>query len=162
MNHTSTIFYQTKDIVMGLLENKMFKVLAGAVVSLAGELCGVENYSLLFYLFVLIVIDLLTGIWASVKAGSPVESRKALKTATKTIIYLLFFISAHMTSHLIPKSDFVVVGVLAFLALTEFLSVAENMAKLGYSLPQKILNQLGETQKKNLPRYGTGNKKGLR
>ena len=158
MNHQETIFTQFGEILTGIVENGYMKIAVGALLSLFGELCGVENYSLLFYLFVLIVIDLLTGVWASVKAGYPVESRKALKTATKTIVYLLFFVSAHMTSHLIPKSDFIVVGVLAFLALTEFLSVAENMAKLGYSLPQKLLNQLGE-KKKDPTHYGTGNKK---
>lgn len=108
-------------------------------------LFGVQNYELLGLLGVLVVIDMVTGIMASFKLGHPISSRRALKTATKSVVYLLFFSAAYITGSIVPPMEALIVnGVLSFLAITEFLSVIENVAKMGYAIPKKLLNQLND------------------
>ena len=108
-------------------------------------LFGVQNYELLGLLGILVVIDMVTGIMASVKLGHPISSRRILKTATKSVVYLMLFSAAYLTGSIVPPIEgFVVNGVISFLAITEFISVMENIAKMGYAIPRKLLNQLND------------------
>lgn len=144
MDHVTTTLFQIKEIVASLLSHFLTKTVFSTLLTVAAFLFGEENYEMLLFLGVLIVIDLITGMVASVNQGQPIESRKAFKTATKAFVYLLFFSAAFLTHKIVPYSDFIKTGVLSFLAITELLSVMENMAKMGYSLPAKLLNQIKE------------------
>lgn len=144
MDHFTTVLYQTKEIWVSIWSHAVTKTIFSGVLTVAAFLFGEENYEMLLLLGVLVVIDLLTGMIAAVSQGQPIESRKAFKTATKTVVYLLFFSAAFLTHKIVPYSDFIKTGVISFLAITELLSVMENMAKMGYSLPAKLLNQIRE------------------
>jgi phage-related holin len=142
MDHFLTVFFQARDILASVISHWVVKGIAASLISLAAMMLGPENYRLLLVLGLLVVIDLITGMVAAVSRGEPLESRKVFKTATKSFVYILFFSSAYLTHTIVPFSDFITIGVLSFLGLTEFLSVIENMAKMGYILPQKLLNQI--------------------
>lgn len=108
-----------------------------------GLLVGVENYDILLGLGILILLDFLTGVMSSVRQGQSITSVRAIKTVTKSIVFLVFFAAANQTGLIIPGMyEFITTGIASFLALTEFISVAENVAKMGYSIPRKLLNQI--------------------
>ena len=132
MYSSASLYLSTK----GLLS---IFVIVGAV------LFGTENYHILGLLGILVVIDMITGVMASIKLGHSISSRRILKTATKVTVYLLFFSAAHLTGSIVPPMEAIIVnGVISFLAITEFISVIENIAKMGYSIPRRLLNQLSD------------------
>ena len=116
------------------------KFLGAALLSMFDFMFGLGNQNLLMALFTLIIIDMLTGIMAAYKQHEIVSSRKAFKTGTKSIVYALFIAAANLVNTIAPWANFTVPTVASFLALTELISIMENSAKLGYSMPQRILN----------------------
>jgi len=78
---------------------------------------------------ILILIDTLTGIIAAKKTGETITSKKMGGCITKSIVYQLLIISAHLCeTFLFAQIPFVKIS-LAFLAMTEFSSVSENFEK---------------------------------
>ncbi len=78
---------------------------------------------------ILILIDTLTGIIAAKKTGETITSKKMGGCITKSIVYQLLIISAHLCeTFLFAQIPFVKIS-LAFLAMTEFTSVNENIHK---------------------------------
>lgn len=78
---------------------------------------------------ILILIDTLTGIIAAKKTGETITSKKMGGCITKSIVYQLLIISAHLCeTFLFAQIPFVKIS-LAFLAMTEFTSVNENIQK---------------------------------
>ena len=142
MDHFVTVIFQTKEILASVGSHVFTKGLLSVLGVIGANLLGEENYKMLLFLGTLIVIDLLTGMIASITQGQPIQSRKAFKTATKATVYLLFFSASYLTHNIVPYSEFITTGVISFLAITELLSVMENMAKMGYALPAKLLNQI--------------------
>lgn len=137
-----------------ILKQQMAEMYNGACVSCALKaptsfimgtvwyLVGGQNKSAVTAVIVLLAIDLVTAIMAKFKIGEPIESRKALKTATKTVTYGLFLAGAHLTEMIVPGTTFLDEAALSFLALTELISIIENIGKMGYAVPQKLLNRL--------------------
>ena len=154
MNHWTTLLIQSKEVFHSLFTYVNSKIIASLLFSVGSYLIGVENFEWLACLCVLIVIDLLTGVIAAVKMGYAIESRKALKSTTKLVVYLLLFTAVHLTSHSVPSSAFLVSTVSTFLILTELLSIVENVAKAGYAVPKRLLNQIGGLTKEKSHRKG--------
>ena len=78
---------------------------------------------------ILILIDTITGIIAAKRAGESITSKKMGMCITKSIVYQLLIISAHLCeTFLFAQIPFVKIS-LAFLAMTEFTSLAENFEK---------------------------------
>ena len=108
-------------------------------------LLGVENSMLFAALVTLITFDLITGgLMVPFKIGTPIESVKILKTVSKLVAYSLFISAAHLTENIVPGTTFIDITALSYLALTEFVSIMENLGTLGYSMPQKLLNRVKE------------------
>jgi phage-related holin len=80
----------------------------------------------------LVIIDLITGIWASRKRGEVISSRRLRKSMPKIIGYLMAILvaiilqSPHLMGDLIP----LVRCVATFLAFTETLSIFENISDI--------------------------------
>lgn len=107
-------------------------------------LFGLENANMVAAVMVLVVFDFITAIMAKFKIGEPIESRKALKSATKTVVYGIFLSSAHLAGTILPAGGFLDSVAASFLAITELISIIENIGKMGYVMPQKLLNRLYE------------------
>ena len=92
-------------------------------------------------LFILVVIDFVTGFLCGVKMRC-VSSRKASRTAIKLLVYILLVISAHQLTryagYLIWLEEFLVI----YLAITEMLSIIENAHKLGVPVPEWVVEKL--------------------
>lgn len=141
MDHFKTVSVQTTEVLRSVWTSPSSKAFGAILLSFFSYLVGVENYDFLIYLGLLVVIDLITGIGASIHHGHCIESRKMFKTATKAVVYTLFVAATHLTTMIVPASGFLSVGVVSFLGLTEFFSIMENIAKMGYQTPKKLLNQ---------------------
>lgn len=107
-------------------------------------LFGLENQSMVSAVLVLVVFDFITAIISKYRIGEVIESRKALKSATKTVIYGIFLSSAHLTGTVLPAGELLDGIAASFLAITEFISIIENIGKMGYVMPKKLLNRLYE------------------
>lgn len=77
----------------------------------------------------LIVLDTITGVIAAKKNGESIISKKFGMSVTKSLLYQLLIISAHLCeTFLFTQIPFVKLS-LAFLSITEFTSIAENFQK---------------------------------
>ena len=98
--------------------------------------------TIIISVIVLTIMDMITGIMASVRDGDSIQSRKFLKTAIKIFVYLLMISAGHLAENLFGfdfKADEVITAVLG---VTELISILENASRMGYAIPRKLLNQL--------------------
>jgi hypothetical protein len=73
-------------------------------------------------------IDLLTGLLASKKQGSPITSSGLKRTAVKGVIYPLAILLAHVTALFLVGQDIPLVKIVAgYIGLVELKSSLENM-----------------------------------
>jgi phage-related holin len=87
---------------------------------------------LLTVLAVLIFLDLLTGVLASVKQKQSLTSAKLSRTITKTMMYLFTIVLVHMIAkHVLLKDDLPLTAMVSsFIILTEFQSILENLNRI--------------------------------
>lgn len=126
----------------------LFKVGIGSIIATFAYLFGTNNNQLLLALVVLVAFDFISAMGGAYKQGVPIESRRALKSASKLVVYGLFISAGHMTSLIVFDSSFIENSILAFLALTELISIMENIGKMGYVVPQVLLNQITDLRDK--------------
>jgi len=112
--------------------------LATVIVFMIGE----QNIPSMTMLVILITLDLLTAIMREYKLGHEIESRKAVKTAFKLAVYGLLVSSAHLTESILPGTTYLNEAIISFLAITELISILENVGDMGYAIPKKALNKL--------------------
>lgn len=142
LTHFGTMKSQVAEILSSGCTWCFLKVPLSFIGGIGLYLVGGGNVSAGIAIIVLVSIDLLTAIMAEYKNGNPIESRKALKTATKLVVYGLFLAAVHLTEAIVPGTTFLDEAVLSFLALTELISVMENIGKMGYPIPMLLLNRL--------------------
>lgn len=97
---------------------------------------------------VLSLIDMVTGIMASVKSGDSIKSKRLFKTAIKIFIYLLLISAGHLTMTAMGFDIKAVEAITAIIAITELISILENASRMGYAIPQRLLNQLKDFKSK--------------
>lgn len=124
------------------LELKMFTGLAVAALSF---LFDTVYKDAMIAILILLIFDFVTGLAAVKKSGQKIESAKIFRSAIKVGVYFLLISAGRLaeisTHELVPIIDETVMG---FLAVTELISILENAGKLGYAIPQKLLNRLEE------------------
>lgn len=95
----------------------------------------------------LTVLDFITAIMREYKLGRKIESRKIIKTAVKLFVYGLLISASYITEAVIGIKAFnlPVTEIMAtFIAVTELVSIMENVGDMGYVIPQKLLGRLKE------------------
>lgn len=94
---------------------------------------------------VLIIVDLITGIMAARKIGTPITSAGIRRTVSKLFIYemaivMAFLVQTYMTGDTVPVSSIVT----GMIGLTELTSVLENMNTIGGgAILKAILDKIG-------------------
>ncbi len=87
----------------------------------------------------LIVVDFITGVYASFKAKKPITSHKIEHTISKFFIYNLVVISAYFIErHIVNEVPFLKI-ISGFIAVTEIKSILENYNKIYGVNPFKVL-----------------------
>lgn len=132
----------TQGLILGIGEYFSVKFIPSFIIPAFGFLFGFESQSIMLGLFVLVVIDFITGIGSAKVSGIPIKSRNAVKSAYKVAIYGLLVSAGHITEQIVPLTTFIEEAVTTFLALTELISIIENAGKMGFAIPRKLLNQL--------------------
>jgi phage-related holin len=109
-------------------------------------------HSTLIAISVLVVADLITGLWAAKREKQPITSSGLKKTIAKTLAYQTTIIVAFvMETYLL--SDIPVVKVIAgLIAVTEGKSFLENMHRItGIDFWSEILKKIHDNTAKTLP-----------
>ena len=91
-------------------------------------LTPIANY--VHIVLVLIAIDLITGIYASLKEGQKFEARKLRDTVEKFVFYALAIISAYMLQRIISEGVELPRIVAIYIASIEVKSIYENISRI--------------------------------
>lgn len=100
-----------------------------------------SHVKILFSLFVLVMVDFITGISATFKTGEKIQSHKVAMTAIKLMVYFGTVAMCHISEesvHLFWIDD----TAIGFLTLTELISNLENIGKMGYATPTNLIKKL--------------------
>jgi phage-related holin len=119
-----------------LAANPWFKVFAAIVLFFFDE----ANFTATAAVFVLILMDTVTGVIAAYKTGTLIESHKLLRTAIKVAVYFLLISAGRVSEHAV-RIPFIDETVIAALAITELFSILENAAKAGYTVAARLLTK---------------------
>lgn len=119
------------------------KAICGVIWATLVYLFGTGQSEAILALFILVILDWAFGVAAAKKSGEQITSAKFLRSPIKMGIYFTLIASTHISEYALPE----IVGLLdeamtAGLVITELLSIFEKSGKLGYAVPQRVLNQL--------------------
>lgn len=98
--------------------------------------------SLLSALFMLILFDFVTGVWASKQAKIEIKSSKIFRTAWKFVLYFMVVSAGYFAELVIGADLFIAKTIMIFLALTELISIFENIELGGYPMPTLLIKKL--------------------
>ena len=125
-----------------IFEPTLIKFVGGALLSLLFFFFGELYTQALIAVLALMVIDTMLGVIASKYEGETITSRRFRHGfAAKAIIYFTAISAAYFADLTIPITV-IQTTMIAFVGISEFISILENMGRLGYNTPQKLLNQL--------------------
>lgn len=126
-----------------MLHAAELKALLAALLSVVTFFFDPLQQLALLALFVLILIDFFLGTAAARYTGDQIRSAKLVRTAIKFAVYFTLISAARVTEHALPFTflDETVVG---FLSATELLSILENTGRLGFAVPSRLVELLGQ------------------
>ena len=102
------------------------------------------------FLGILILLDIITGIWYSLKEGIFRSNELARMFAIKYSVYLVLLSSANIVAYIIPLMGWLAKAVIIFICVTEFTSISENLSRAtGQKIPsiQDLANTLNNKKK---------------
>lgn len=136
LDHIKSVFLSLGDLFS-------VKAVGAAALATYAFLFDVNLKVAMLSLLSLMVIDLVTGmIAASMKHGPGISSRGAAKTPLKFGVYCMLVSAAHLTDMAVFGGIYLEQSMIAFLAVTELISIIENAGKMGFAVPQNILDKL--------------------
>lgn len=89
----------------------------------------------------LMTFDTILGVMATYHEGQAITSRRFSRVVQKGAVYLIAISAGYFTDLTIGWSV-IQTTMVGFIAVTEFISIMENVGRLGYQTPKKLLNQL--------------------
>ena len=111
------------------------------------------DFNLITILFILMIIDIITGLAKAVKNRNLWSRKSLLGFARKILVFLIITVS-NLLDLLMNMNGTVVLATVTFYILNEVLSITENSAQIGIPLPDKlmevieVMNKKSETQRK--------------
>lgn len=134
----------TKEYFAAACENIAVKCISVLAAILVQFHFGDLSHKLLSALFMLMVFDFITGVWASNQAGESIKSAKIFRTAWKFVLYFMAVSAGYFTELVIGTDLFIAKTIMIFLAVTELISIFENIEKGGYPMPTNLIKKLKE------------------
>jgi phage-related holin len=92
-------------------------------------------------ILMLMIFDTILGVMATYSEGQSITSRKFARVVQKGFVYFMS-ISAGYFADLTIGWQVIQATMIGFIGVTEFISILENMGRLGYQTPKRLLNQL--------------------
>ena len=107
------------------------------------------DMNLITILFILMIIDIITGLGKAVKSKN-LWSRKSLLGFARKIFVFLIITVANLLDLFMNFNGALVLATVTFYMLNEVLSITENAGQLGIPLPEKLLEVIAVVQKKSI------------
>lgn len=86
------------------------------------------TYEMIGVVLFLLIIDLITGIWKSIKLNIPITANKIGLTVTKMVLYMFGIVCAYVVQHNIAGDAIKVMLIFSTLiSVREFKSIVENI-----------------------------------
>ena len=144
MNKLTELIAYVWTAIVSIFDYFSLKLVLGSLYLVYSFAFDVNHTKALGAVLILVMFDFITGISAAKLSGEEIKSAKVLRSAVKTFVYLLLISGSHMfeiaTQYILFADDMI----LAFLAVTELISLIENAGKMGFAVPNKLLNKLKE------------------
>ncbi len=103
-------------------------------------------HATLSVVFLLIIIDFISGIIAAKRRKEPINSAGIKRTIIKIFVFEISLCLGFLAEHYIPGSLPFVNLIGGFISLTEMTSIIENMNELsGNTLLQALIKKLGQS-----------------
>ena len=106
------------------------------------------DMNLITILFILMIIDIITGIGKAVK-NKNLWSRKSLLGFARKIFIFLIITVANLLDLFMNLNGALVLATVTFYILNEVLSITENAGQLGIPLPEKLLDVIAVVNQKS-------------
>lgn len=130
-------------LLIKINSNVVLKSLAALVIVISEFFVDSVLAKGMLALFFLIIMDWITAIFAARKTKEKITSAKVFRTPLKMAIYFMLISSGRIAEFSLPAAvSYLDDTILAFLALTELISILENTGKIGYAVPKKLLEKL--------------------
>lgn len=130
-----------RDVLQSLFYFFDVKVLFAAICGFWAFLFGADSGAVMSALIALMMFDLATGTTAAFMRKE-VSSRRAAKTPLKFGVYLVLVSAAHLADTAVFSGLYLQETMIAFLALTELISILENAGKMGIAVPKQLMKRL--------------------
>jgi toxin secretion/phage lysis holin len=137
---------KVKEVFVNIVTNTHIKVALSAI-SFIGEFIFKAHEQALLTVFLLIVLDTITGVIKAAK-GKRLGSREFFRVAVKLVIYSILMACASLVDKALPLVIAMPI-MYTFLAVTEGISILENVGEAGFPIPTKILSTLKVMQKES-------------
>ena len=143
MNSSSSTFSaeNIKGVFINLADHGTMKLMSGVAIVPWMWLFG-THAELVVCVFSLVLLDTVTGAWKAAKLGQ-LSSKGFFRFATKLVVYLILMATGSIVDKTMPI-EFSITIMGTFLAITESISVLENVAKLGFPVPTRLVRMLRE------------------
>jgi phage-related holin len=132
------------DIINSVFHPTSLKIITSILVSLAFFFGG-SYHDALIAIVMLIIFDTVLGVMATYYEGQAITSRRFSRVVQKGIVYFSSISAAYFTDSTIGW-QVIQATMISFIAITEFISILENMGRMGFATPKKLLNQLQDFQ----------------
>lgn len=142
MQKLDHIIQYTQETCSALLTGFLGKCLGAVGILVLQFSFGTIGFQIILAVILLIIIDTITGIVGAYKQKDPISSKRFFDSVIKLIFFPMIIAAASIAQTAIGTTILFLPQIVAgYLAMHEFLSIIENFGKIGYKIPQKILNR---------------------
>lgn len=134
------LHYLAQKIVL-IFEPTTLKIAATVLFSIATFFFGSLYTEALIAIVVLMVMDTFLGVVAAYHNNDTITSSKFSRAVLKGIVYFTSISAGYFADITVPY-EFIQSTMIGFIGITEFISILENIGKMGYQTPKKLLNTL--------------------
>jgi phage-related holin len=142
---------QTIDFILNkvtqVFEISTLKITLSILISFGFFLFGNLHTEALVAIVMLLLLDTVLGVTASVHEGNSITSSRFSRAMLKSIVYLTSISAGYYADTTLPF-DIIQSTMIAFVGVTEFISILENIGRMGFNTPKRLLFQLKEFQSK--------------
>ncbi|WP_442601712.1 phage holin family protein [Paenibacillus sp. KN14-4R] len=103
---------------------------------------------LLSFLVIAMLIDIVSGVAASMKEGKGISSAVGFKGSVKKVFMFVAILLAHRMDVLM-NSGFIMTGAIYFYLANELVSIIENYGRLGLPLPPQVKDMITALKRNN-------------
>lgn len=128
---------EAQPILAKVMANFQVKIIFGIIF---GFMFDVSKQPALIAIFGLIIFDFITGYAGAKYTGEQIKSAKIFRTAVKLITYFGVISAGFLLEKAIGFNAGADDLLIVFFGATEFISILENMGKLGFQTPKRLLN----------------------